>query len=68
MLAHANQHLPLRRSHPFASGLTRVESVLIAADEELLPVVSYYWGLGLNDKQIVEHALDHFDQSVYGLR
>jgi hypothetical protein len=48
--------------------VSRVEFVLIAADEELLPVVSYYWGLGLNDKKIVEHMLDHFDQSLYGLR
>ena len=41
---------------------------LIAPDEDLLPIVSYYWGLGLNDNKIVEHVLDHFDQSVYGLR
>jgi hypothetical protein len=39
-----------------------------APDDDLLPVVSYYWGLGLNDKKIVEHALHHFDKSVYGLR
>ncbi len=30
---------------------------LIAPDEDLLPVISYYLGLGLNDKKIVEHAL-----------
>jgi hypothetical protein len=48
--------------------------ILIAADGELLPVVSYYllglWqGLGLNDNlRIVEHMLDHFDQSLYEVR
>ncbi|KAF8814863.1 hypothetical protein BYT27DRAFT_7219729 [Phlegmacium glaucopus] len=36
-------------------------------DDELFPVVLYYWGLGLNDKKIVEHALDHFDRSLCGL-
>jgi len=52
-----------------SSGVIRNEnSFLIAPDEDLFSVVSYYWGLGINDKNIVEHALDHFDQPLYGLR
>jgi hypothetical protein len=53
------------------SGVIRNKNIfLMAPYEDLHPVVSYYyyWGLGLDDKKLVDHALDHFDQSVYGLR
>jgi hypothetical protein len=41
---------------------------LIAPEDELHEWVKYYWHLGFSDKNIVEHVLDHFDKSEYGLR
>ena len=53
----------------FGSGYKSVEkNTSLAPSEDLYPIVYYYWGLGLNDKEIVEHALDHFDRALFGLR
>ena len=40
----------------------------LAPSEDLYPIVYYYWCLGLNDKEIIEHTLDHFDRALYGFR
>ncbi|KAJ7668100.1 hypothetical protein B0H17DRAFT_1210072 [Mycena rosella] len=37
-------------------------------DEDLQPLISYYWHLGLTDQQVTDHCMDHFDKTVYGLR
>ncbi|KAJ7719745.1 hypothetical protein B0H16DRAFT_1336478, partial [Mycena metata] len=40
-----------------------------AADEEdLIPIVEYYWKLGFNDPDIAAHSLDHFERGLFGLR
>ncbi|KAJ7699615.1 hypothetical protein B0H17DRAFT_926367, partial [Mycena rosella] len=36
-------------------------------DEDLQPLISYYWHLGLTDQQVTDHCMDHFDKTVYGL-
>ncbi|KAF8056048.1 hypothetical protein FPV67DRAFT_1566782 [Lyophyllum atratum] len=38
----------------------------IPPEEELHKWVRYYWRLGLSEKKIVEHVLDHFDKAQYG--
>jgi len=30
-------------------------------EEDFKPIVSYYWTLGMNDKSIAIHTLDHFN-------
>ncbi|KAI9445613.1 hypothetical protein F5148DRAFT_1254841, partial [Russula earlei] len=35
-------------------------------DEDLHPLVEYYWHLGFSDQSVVAHVLDHFDKSQYG--
>ncbi|KAJ7836771.1 hypothetical protein B0H14DRAFT_2589512 [Mycena olivaceomarginata] len=37
------------------------------AEEDLIPLVEYYWHLGFNDPNIATHSLDHFDRSKFGL-
>lgn len=64
-----NQHKPIRELHrplPFMFTLRLVHE--LAAEEDLWPIIKYYWSLGFNDKDIAHHAIDHFDQSEYGLR
>ncbi|KAL0960439.1 hypothetical protein HGRIS_005482 [Hohenbuehelia grisea] len=39
----------------------------VPPEEDLKPVIEYYWHLGLNDKKVAEHALDHFDCTKFGL-
>ncbi|KAL4269040.1 hypothetical protein AB1N83_001842 [Pleurotus pulmonarius] len=39
----------------------------IPSEDDLWPIVKYYWSLGFNDKDIAQHSIDHFDQSEYGL-
>ncbi|KAF8801735.1 hypothetical protein BYT27DRAFT_7215853 [Phlegmacium glaucopus] len=34
----------------------------------LFPIVCTIGALGLNNRKVVEHALDHFDHLLYGLR
>ncbi|KAJ7303717.1 hypothetical protein DFH08DRAFT_918758 [Mycena albidolilacea] len=36
------------------------------AEEDLIPLVEYYWHLGFNDPNIATHSLDHFDRSKFG--
>ncbi|KAI9452828.1 hypothetical protein F5148DRAFT_1330590 [Russula earlei] len=38
----------------------------LAPDEDLHPLVEYYWRLGFSDQSVVAHVLDHFDKSQYG--
>ncbi|KAI9437413.1 hypothetical protein F5148DRAFT_1262673 [Russula earlei] len=38
----------------------------ISPDEDLHPLVEYYWHLGFSDQSVVAHVLDHFDKSQYG--
>jgi len=40
----------------------------IAPRRELESWISYYWHLGFPDTKVADHALDHFDRNVYGLR
>ncbi|KAF8215519.1 hypothetical protein K438DRAFT_2104665 [Mycena galopus ATCC 62051] len=35
--------------------------------EDLEPLIEYYWRLGFNDPNIATHCLDHFDRSQFGL-
>ncbi|KAJ7357893.1 hypothetical protein DFH08DRAFT_911633 [Mycena albidolilacea] len=37
------------------------------AEEDLIPLVEYYWHLGFNDPNIATHSLEHFDRSKFGL-
>ncbi|KAJ7084177.1 hypothetical protein C8R43DRAFT_1051851 [Mycena crocata] len=36
-------------------------------EEDLIPLVEYYWKLGFDDPEIASHSLDHFDRSLLGL-
>ena len=40
----------------------------IAPKDELHKWISYYFHLGFPDTKIADHALDHFDRNIYGLR
>ncbi len=40
----------------------------LAPDEELRPLVEYYWSLGLNGKDIVSQVCDEIDLEQYGFR
>ena len=40
----------------------------IVLRNELDSRISYYWHLGFPDTKVADHALDHFDHNVYGLR
>jgi hypothetical protein len=40
----------------------------LAPESELNHWIKYYWHLGLPDTKIANHAMDHFDQKIYGLR
>jgi hypothetical protein len=51
---------------PLCTSLTSF--VPTAPEEDLKPVVSYYWTLGMNDKEIACQTLDHFNKAEYGLR
>ncbi|KAJ7265657.1 hypothetical protein C8J57DRAFT_1620708 [Mycena rebaudengoi] len=36
-------------------------------DEDLLPLIRYYWILGLTDQGITDHCMHHFDSKQFGL-
>ncbi|KAJ7460012.1 hypothetical protein B0H11DRAFT_2242239 [Mycena galericulata] len=36
-------------------------------EEDLIPLVEYYWKLGFNDPEIASQCLDHFDRAEVGL-
>ncbi|KAJ7718872.1 hypothetical protein DFH07DRAFT_872378 [Mycena maculata] len=38
-----------------------------ADEEDLRPLIEYYWRLGFNDPMIATHCLDHFNRTSYGL-
>ena len=60
-----SQHKPLRESIlPMLQLIACSSSNFLAPDDELYPVVLYYWTLGLSNKEIVKHAIDHFDQEI----
>jgi hypothetical protein len=44
------------------------ESCLLADEEDLVPLIEYYWHLGFNDPDIATHCLDHFERGKFGLR
>ena len=41
---------------------------MLAPADELNQLVTYYWELGYPDTKIVDHVLDHFDNTQYGFR
>lgn len=45
-----------------------INPILAEPKEDLQRLVKYYWILGMNEKKIVDHVLDHFDRSKYGFR
>ena len=64
-----NQHKPLHVcSSPICALANSLPLTISAPEDELHSWVKYYWHLGFSDKDIVEHVLDHFDKSKYGLR
>ena len=68
-----NQHKPLRELLGSISALnlffySPLLPSFVAPEDDLLPVVKYYWSLGLSDEKIAEHSRDHFDLSTYGIR
>ncbi|KAJ6553413.1 hypothetical protein B0H19DRAFT_1211058 [Mycena capillaripes] len=38
-----------------------------ADEEDLIPLVEYYWKLGFNDPAIATNCLDHFERGSFGL-
>ncbi|KAJ7827354.1 hypothetical protein B0H14DRAFT_2595352 [Mycena olivaceomarginata] len=36
-------------------------------EEDLVPLIEYYWHLGFNDPDIATHCLDHFERGKFGL-
>ena len=40
----------------------------LAPESELNHWIKYYWHLGFPDTKIADHAMDHFDRKIYGLR
>ncbi|KAG6907734.1 hypothetical protein DXG01_007592 [Tephrocybe rancida] len=42
-------------------------SFILAPDDKLKDILTSYYNLGMSDKKIVEHCLDHFDKDIYGL-
>ncbi|KAJ7835611.1 hypothetical protein B0H13DRAFT_1913518 [Mycena leptocephala] len=50
---------PAKRSNQY--------SLVVADEEDLIPLVEYYWKLGFNDPDIATHSLDHFDRGQFGL-
>ena len=64
----SNQCKPTRTSTVVFFSFSIISQFSIASDEDLFPVVLYYWHLGLSDEKIVEHARDHFDSATFGFR
>lgn len=63
-----NQHKPLRMFHsPIKRNLNLLFDIA-EPKEEFHYWIKYYWTLGMNEKKIVDHVLDHFDRSKYGFR
>lgn len=42
--------------------------IVTAPNDELRPVLTFYFDLGMNDKDIAHSVMDHFDPACYGLR
>ena len=66
------RHKPIRVSlwplHPWPIWSWWWTNFHIAPRCDLESWVSYYWHLGFPDTKIADHALDHFDRNLYGLR
>ncbi|KAK6991985.1 hypothetical protein R3P38DRAFT_3409105 [Favolaschia claudopus] len=56
-----------KSSFKFAGGVWLGGSNCPTDEEELIPLVEYYWKLGFNDPDIASHCLDHFERGQYGL-
>ena len=65
---HSNQCKPTCTSTVVFLSFSSISQFSIASDEDLFPVVLYYWCLGLSDEKIIEHTPDHFNGATFGFR
>ena len=67
---HKNQHKPCRNYHCvlLLMIISHKSLPLLAPEDELRELLTFYFTLGLNDKKIVEECLKHYDGDNFGLR
>ena len=61
------RHKPIRTCN-FKFMFRDILPICVAPRKELEHWISYYWHLGFPDPKIADHALDHFNRNIYGLR
>ena len=45
-----------------------LNSIFTAPNDQLRPLLTHYFNLGMNDKEVAKSVMDHFDRACYGFR